>query len=637
MLAKQNTARTIPVGPILDADGAAVTTEVVGNIKVWKNGTPGAPNAGSTLTHDAAGHYAYAAHADDLDTLGEVTISLNSGTNAMAPVAVQVVPAAVYDAMIAGTGKLPASLAAGDVTGHLPADVKAYTVQPTVTGATLHADYNAAKTAASQESVDDLGSPMQAGAEVALAANQNVYVDGFTTPGMGALNTVIAGATGHRFDAVDDALEGVATEEGLNSLSLAVGAIPIQGPRSAPRVPAYMEVPDEEFSPAIYAGELYIFAPTGHLQDATGNTVIVHARTATGQSLDANLDSTTMTRLGPGRYRFNYSVQHGLPPRAVYFDFTWSVNGVSMADGAVSLVSDAEINTALQQLKSTVEAVKERTDGLPNDPASETTVNSRLAAAAYTAPDNAGIATAASAAASAATAAEGAKATTDKLGTAIEEHGEAWRFTADALAEAPTGGADGPTAGEIADAVLDELLEGHEVPGSVATKLNAAAAAGDPLASEIPGDYTGSQAGAKLAQIYNHVAGTIFEPSGVVPAEGTMPPIVEGDDYSDNPIVLNITWGGVSPAGAAAVVRFQPVAYYGVTPGYGVVTAEATVGEQDADGTYPIAIALTAEQAAQLKGDRSEQPNYRWEIEATVSGKPHTIARGTVAVLEPID
>jgi hypothetical protein len=48
----------------------------------------------------------------------------------------------------AAVAKSPATLAPADVSGNLPVDVKAYTVQPTVTGATLDADYDAAKTAA---------------------------------------------------------------------------------------------------------------------------------------------------------------------------------------------------------------------------------------------------------------------------------------------------------------------------------------------------------------------------------------------------------------------------------------------------------------------------------------------------------
>jgi chorismate mutase len=40
---------------------------------------------------------------------------------------------------------------------------------------------------------------------------------------------------------------------------------------------------------------------------------------------------------------------------------------------------------------SDIAAIKAKTDNLPADPASQTNVSSRLAAAAYTAPDNAGI------------------------------------------------------------------------------------------------------------------------------------------------------------------------------------------------------------------------------------------------------
>lgn len=105
-LAKQSTAKTFLLGPILDADGVAKTDEVVASIKVTKNGTVGAPNGSSTLTHDHAGTYKYVANAGDIDTLGEVEFTLNSGTNAMAPVKFQVVPANVYDSLVAGSDDL---------------------------------------------------------------------------------------------------------------------------------------------------------------------------------------------------------------------------------------------------------------------------------------------------------------------------------------------------------------------------------------------------------------------------------------------------------------------------------------------------------------------------------------------------
>jgi hypothetical protein len=108
--AKQSTAKSFLVGPILDANGVAKTDEVVGSIKVTKNGSVGAPNGASTLTHNHTGHYVYAANAGDLDTLGEAAFSLNSGTNAMAPVRFVVLPANVYDALVSGSDYLDISL-----------------------------------------------------------------------------------------------------------------------------------------------------------------------------------------------------------------------------------------------------------------------------------------------------------------------------------------------------------------------------------------------------------------------------------------------------------------------------------------------------------------------------------------------
>ena len=102
-LAKIDTAKTFLVGPILDADGVAKTNEVVGSIKVTKNGTVGAPNGSSTLTHDHTGKYLYVANAADISALGEVEFSLNSGTNAMSIVKFQVVPANIYDSLVLGT------------------------------------------------------------------------------------------------------------------------------------------------------------------------------------------------------------------------------------------------------------------------------------------------------------------------------------------------------------------------------------------------------------------------------------------------------------------------------------------------------------------------------------------------------
>ncbi len=107
---RQSTSRTIIVGPILDADGVAKTNEVVASIKVTKNGTVGAANGATTLTHDHTGKYKLAMNAGDSDTVGMLEISLNSGTNIMPVKTLTVLEEAAYDAVYA-----PA--ATGDTTG----------------------------------------------------------------------------------------------------------------------------------------------------------------------------------------------------------------------------------------------------------------------------------------------------------------------------------------------------------------------------------------------------------------------------------------------------------------------------------------------------------------------------------------
>lgn len=81
----------------------------------------------------------------------------------------------------------------------------------------------------------------------------------------------------------------------------------------------------------------------------------------------------------------------------------------------------------------------------------DVSVNSRLATSEYTAPNNAGITS--------------IEAVTTKLDTAMEQDGVVYRFTTNALEQAPTGDMV-PTAGEIADAVYDELTTGHGASGS---------------------------------------------------------------------------------------------------------------------------------------------------------------------------
>jgi len=97
---RQSTARTILIGPILDADGVAKTDEVVGSILASKNGgAPAALNASATLTHTQAGYYRLALTTTDTNTLGCLELTLNSGTNTMPIRSLNVLAQAAWDAL----------------------------------------------------------------------------------------------------------------------------------------------------------------------------------------------------------------------------------------------------------------------------------------------------------------------------------------------------------------------------------------------------------------------------------------------------------------------------------------------------------------------------------------------------------
>lgn len=105
-IARQSTAATYTIGPVLDADGVAVTGQTAADFKISKNGgSYAALNGSATATHSHAGHYLLALTATDLNTVGSATVSSDDGVNTCQPLRIQVLEEAVYDAWYAsGSG-----------------------------------------------------------------------------------------------------------------------------------------------------------------------------------------------------------------------------------------------------------------------------------------------------------------------------------------------------------------------------------------------------------------------------------------------------------------------------------------------------------------------------------------------------
>ena len=84
MNVRLSTARTVMVGPVLDADGVAKTNLARAAILVSKDGAdPAALDGSATLTHKQTGHYLLAYTANDASALGVMEFSINSTTDAM--------------------------------------------------------------------------------------------------------------------------------------------------------------------------------------------------------------------------------------------------------------------------------------------------------------------------------------------------------------------------------------------------------------------------------------------------------------------------------------------------------------------------------------------------------------------------
>lgn len=116
--ARQSTAFEFAIGPVLDADGVAVTDCVVGDFKIKKTtGNFAALNGSATLTHVSAGVYDLVLTASDMDTVGLATIAIDDTVNACPMVRIQVMEEVIYDAIYAASANAFAGSAGSTTLG----------------------------------------------------------------------------------------------------------------------------------------------------------------------------------------------------------------------------------------------------------------------------------------------------------------------------------------------------------------------------------------------------------------------------------------------------------------------------------------------------------------------------------------
>jgi hypothetical protein len=117
-LLKQSTAATVLVGPVLDLAGLPITTAVIGDFQITKNGSSAALASPATATHSHNGNYLIALSTGNTDTAGRLVITVNNSAQAMGSHRFTVLVASVFDAIVTNatntTGGLPT--ATGTIT-----------------------------------------------------------------------------------------------------------------------------------------------------------------------------------------------------------------------------------------------------------------------------------------------------------------------------------------------------------------------------------------------------------------------------------------------------------------------------------------------------------------------------------------
>jgi len=137
MFLKQSTSAVVIVGQVLDASGNPVTTAVIGDFTLTKNGTS-ATMSGNTISHSHNGHYAITLTTTNTDTVGRLAITVNNASYAMAAFRWDVCQPTVFDALFANATNSTGGLvtATGSITA-LAGAISTYTGGDTAGTSTL--------------------------------------------------------------------------------------------------------------------------------------------------------------------------------------------------------------------------------------------------------------------------------------------------------------------------------------------------------------------------------------------------------------------------------------------------------------------------------------------------------------------
>lgn len=448
MIIRNGTAVTFLVGPILDSAGVAVTTGLSRtDLKATKNGSVVALSVTSSLTHDHSGKWLLVLSAVDISAVGRMQISLDATTNIMPVVNLTVIEEVVYDALYAAsaTGLLPAQLADGVTHGGSTA---ALSLQSIAVSNSVGNAVSFQSTGSNGKGLVIAGNGSGNGVDIdAGATGIGMIVSGGATSGVGMkIEAPIGSASG--------ALDVMAISGDYCTKFVCTGSNPamfIENSGAGPglRIESAYGNAVETDSPNGYA---YYTDDGVYFESLSiGTAIFVASQQATGS--DGFLLDSTQPNYTPATAAALSTMQGNVTTILGYTDI--------LDDGTNGLAA--------------IRAWAESTYGAVGTPATGTVSSDLAAIAGYIDTEVGAI-----------------KAVTDQFVFTVANQVDANALT----------GGGGASAADVADAVCDELLSAHTIPGSVAAGISSASAAGDPMGVDLPGAYSGSDAGYLLYQTY---------------------------------------------------------------------------------------------------------------------------------------
>ena len=419
-LLKQSTASTVIVGPVLDANGAAVTNAVVGDFKLAKNGTT-ATLSGATVTHDANGYYTVALTTGNTDTVGRLAIYSGNTAHSMATHHWTVLLASVFDAILTNATNSTGGLVTA--TGSITALAGAIS---TLTAAGVRT-----------ELATELG-------RIDTTVSSRLATSGYTAPPSASTN-----ATAVRTEL---ATELARIDVSISSRStLTAGGVRTELAIELGRIDAAISSRMATFTLPTNFSSLAINS-SGHVSRVTLVDTTTTNTDMRGTDGAALASAWTATRAG--------YLDASITSRLAATSYTAPDNATISSISSNLVIINDNVLTRLSALAYTAppsaatNATAVRTELGVELARIDAAITSRLAATSYTAPDNASIGS--------------IKSVTDKLNTTMAADGLLWQFTINALENAPGGGGGGSATLENQELILANL---DNVTGAVAAAV----------------------------------------------------------------------------------------------------------------------------------------------------------------------